>query len=153
LQVHSPIAGVITSWELRKKLDRRPVKLGQILMEVADPKGGYELEILMPEDRIGHIESSTKGTDVPLRVTYFLATDPGTELEGEVLEIEKAAEVRGEEGNTIKIRVKIKQEDVPPHSRPGAGVTAKVYCGKRPIGYVWFHDVIEAIQSRILFRF
>lgn len=152
LQIRSPITGVITSWDLRKKLDRRPVKLGQVLMEVADPKGGYELEILMPEDRIGHIEEAAKNTSAPLRVTYFLATDPGRELAGEVLEIEKAAEVRGEEGNTIKIRVKIRQEDVPPHSRPGAGVTAKVDCGRRPIGYVWFHDAIAFVQSRILFR-
>ena len=32
-------------------------------------------------------------------------------------------------------------------------VTAKVYCGRRPLGYVLLHDVIEFIQSRVLFRF
>ena len=37
--------------------------------------------------------------------------------------------------------------------RQGAAVTAKVYCGKRPLGYVLLHDVIEFIQSRVLFRF
>ncbi len=36
--------------------------------------------------------------------------------------------------------------------RPGATVTAKVYCGRRSLGYVWFHDLLAFVQSRILFR-
>ena len=33
-----------------------------------------------------------------------------------------------------------------------ATVTAPIACGKRPLGYVWFHDVLAFIQSQILFR-
>ena len=36
--------------------------------------------------------------------------------------------------------------------RPGATVRARVRCGKRSIGYVWLHDAIAYVQSRILFR-
>jgi hypothetical protein len=35
----------------------------------------------------------------------------------------------------------------------GADVKAKIHCGRAAIGYVWFHDLWEFIQSRILFRF
>jgi hypothetical protein len=34
----------------------------------------------------------------------------------------------------------------------GAEVTAKVYCGKRSVGYVWLHDLIDFIRAKILFR-
>lgn len=152
LKVHSPIAGIVTSWDLGRTLNRRLVKKGQVLLEVADPDGEWELEVKLPEDRIGHVERAAKDIDEPLRVTYFIATDPGTERVGEVQEIHEAAEVRGEEGNTVLLRVKIKREDVPEYSRPGAAVTAKVNCGRRSIGYVWFHDLIAFVQSRILFR-
>ena len=33
----------------------------------------------------------------------------------------------------------------------GGAATAKVYCGRRPIGYVWFHDLFAFVQ-RMLFR-
>jgi hypothetical protein len=35
----------------------------------------------------------------------------------------------------------------------GADVKAKIHCGRAAIGYVWFHELWEFIQSRILFRF
>jgi hypothetical protein len=152
LKIVSPLSGIVTSWDVAKKLNRRPVKTGQALLEVADPKGDWELEVMMPEDRIGHISRAAKDHEQPLRVTYFLATDPGTEHEGEIQEIHEAAEVRGEDGNTVLVRVRIKQGDIPEYSRPGSGVTAKIYCGRHSIGYVWFHDLIAFVQSRILFR-
>jgi len=50
------------------------------------------------------------------------------------------------------VRVAVNKDDIPPESRTGSGVSAKIDCGKRSLGYVWFHDVIEFIQSKILFR-
>ena len=50
------------------------------------------------------------------------------------------------------IKVAIDKSELP-DLRPGAGVTAKVYCGRRPLGYVLLQDVIAFIQSRILFRY
>ena len=153
LEVKSPGDGIITSWDVQRTLDRRTVKRGQRLLEVADPSGEWELEIQLPEDRIGHVErAQAEAQGKKLRVSYILKTDTGAEKYGEVQEIHEAAEVRGEEGNTILLRVKIDQKDIPAYSRPGATVTARIDCGKRPIGYVWFHDLIEFVQSRILFR-
>jgi hypothetical protein len=84
-------------------------------------------------------------------VEYILASEPGTTRTGEVREIHYSAEVRGEEGNTVLIKADIKQDEVPKW-RPGTTVSAKVHCGSRALGYVWFHDVLAFIQSRILFR-
>ena len=65
----------------------------------------------------------------------------------------QSAEVHGEEGSTVLIKVEINGQDVPEAARkPGATVTAKVYCGRRSLGYVWFHDLLAFVQSRILFR-
>lgn len=78
-----------------------------------------------------------------LRVSYILATDPATTRYGYVEDMHLSAEVRGEEGNTVLIKVAINKDELrPEHIRPGAGVTAKVECGRRAIGYVWFHDLL-----------
>ena len=87
-----------------------------------------------------------------LEVSYILATEPGTTHYGTVKEIHRSAEVHGDEGNTVLIKVAIDKSELP-DLRPGATVTAKVYCGRRPLGYVLLHDVIAFIQSRILFRY
>jgi hypothetical protein len=43
--------------------------------------------------------------------------------------------------------------DIKKQLKVGADVKAKIHCGRAPIGYVWFHELWEFIQSRILFRF
>ena len=80
------------------------------------------------------------------------ATDPNLELQGTVKEIDLSTEVHEEEGSTVLIKVTIDKAQLP-HLRRGVTVTAKVYCGRRPLGYVWFHDLLAFIQSRILFRY
>jgi hypothetical protein len=159
LLVTAPSAGVVMTWELRDRLTGRPVRRGQFLMQVADPEGPWQLELRMPEDQVGHVlESQRQISDQP-KVTYILATDPGTERTGRVIEIHRAAEVRGEEGNTVLIKVTLDDDpgaaedgQMPASRQAGAELTARVHCGRRCLGYVLFHDLIGFIQSRILFR-
>lgn len=162
LEIRSPIDGQVVTWDLENRLMARPVQKGQMLLRVANPNGPWQLELHMAEDRMGHItqaEKLARDRGEPLPVTYILATDPGTKLHGTVKEIQRIAEVRGEEGNTVLIKVAIDRNDIdhngkdPSNLRPGASVSAKVRCGRRSLGYVWFHDVLAFIQSRILFRF
>jgi len=156
LQVTSPIDGMIVTWQVRDRLLLRPVEKGQVLMSVADKTGPWELEVHMPDDRLGHVnravrEAKAAGRD--LVVDYILATDPGTRHRGLVREIHEQAEVRGDEGNTVLVRVTIDPER---HEKEelgaGASVTARIACGKRSLGYVWFHDLLSFIQTQVLFR-
>jgi multidrug efflux pump subunit AcrA (membrane-fusion protein) len=272
LDVKSPINGLVVTWDLRNRLIHRPVQRGQVLLRVADPDGPWQLELHMPENRVGHIvafqhglygqtreelremlreetraklgeaaaaedvdkavetalaavpdenlheklvaqlrqrlagqlqaivanvtdqelrakldgvqreksydEARTKlqailpevsdaelagrlrdlaatapeASSEALKVAYILATEPGTTRFGTVKEIHRSAEVRGDEGNTVLIKVAIDKSELP-DLRPGATVTAQVYCGQRPLGYVLLHDVIAFVQQKILFRY
>lgn len=156
MEVRSPITGVVvTSWDQIENLLQRPVKRGDVLLHVADTSQEWELEVLMPEDRMGHIVQAQKDLGPDLKVEYVLATDPDVQRYGTVRETHYAAEVRGEEGNTVKMSVAIDKQDLVEADllRPGATVTARVYCGRRSVGYVLFHDLFAWIQTRILFRF
>ena len=122
LQVRSPIDGLVVTWDLKNHLIRKPVQRGQTLLRVADPAGPWQLELHMPEDRMGYIaaadeklnqENQAKHEHRGLPVTYILATDPGTQHQGTVSEIARSAEVHGEEGNTVLIKVAIDKKDLP----------------------------------------
>ena len=141
LEVRSPIAGQVVTWKVNDRLIRRPVQRGQTLLRVADPEGPWRLEFHVPDDRMGYIaaameklkkENEATGENRGLPVTYILATDPGTTHKGTVSEVYMSAEVQGEEGNTVLIKVQIDRKDLPNTITAGATVTAKIYCGRRP---------------------
>ena len=135
-------------------------------MEVEDPDGEWQLEIDMPENRMGHIaaearertrlvkEGKMDKEQEPLPVEYILATSPGLDYEGRVTDIHKIANVKGEEGNTVQIKVAIDKKDLLADNhelKSGAGVTTKIYCGRASVGYVWLHDLIAFVHTKILF--
>ena len=151
LKIVSPIAGRVITWDLHNRLIHRPVQRGQVLMRVGDMEGKWVLEIRMPENEMGHVGKAQQEIQPDLEVQYILASEPGTTRTGRVREVHHSAEVRGDEGNTVLIKADINKDELPP-LRPGTSVSAKVCCGQRALGYVWFHDVLAFIQSRVLFR-
>jgi multidrug efflux pump subunit AcrA (membrane-fusion protein) len=155
LEVRSPIDGRVVTWNITDLLLGRPVNLGEELIEIADPNSDWELEILMPEYRMGHIAKAAHASPDKLPVTFYLAANPKQQLQGHVEEIHRSAEVRGEDGNTVLVRVSFDQQalrDVIADPRIGMTATGKVHCGKRAIGYVWFHDLVDFVRAKILFR-
>jgi multidrug efflux pump subunit AcrA (membrane-fusion protein) len=131
-------------------------KISEIQKEKSYDEARAKLKALMPE--ITDKELSEKLAALPseepetMKVAYILATESGKTRYGTVTEVQRSAEVRGEEGNTVLIKVAINKDELP-DKRPGATVTAKVYCGRRPLGYVLLHDLIGFIQSKIIFRY
>jgi multidrug efflux pump subunit AcrA (membrane-fusion protein) len=156
LTIRSPLDGRIVTSNVEERLLDRPVTRGDNLLEVADPSKDWELEVLMPEKRMGHIATARTEAKGKLPVTFFLATNPAKQLQGEVEMDELSAEVRGESGNTVLVRVSFDQSklhEVVADPKINAAATAKIHCGKRPIGYVWFHDLVDFVRAKILFRF
>lgn len=155
LQVKSPIDGRVVKWKVQEELQGRPVTRGQVMMEVADTSGPWELEVMMPESRMGYIAQAWNDSKHELPVTFILATSPSKKLYGKVEEIHHSAEVRGEEGNTVLIRVSFDQDklrEVVSDPKIGAGATAKVTCGRASVAFVWLHDLLDFIRAKVLFR-
>ncbi|HEV2970044.1 MAG TPA: biotin/lipoyl-binding protein [Pirellulales bacterium] len=167
LVIRSPINGQVVTWQIREKLLSRPVEMGQLLLTVSNPDKEWELDVLMPEDRMGFVakaekdkkekaaqEKAESGNEVDPRLdaSYILATETGTRHYGKVFEIERSAHVQGEEGNVVLLKVTVdKLQHDALELRQGASVNVKVDCGTASIGYCWFHDVISFVQKRILF--
>ena len=125
---------------------------------------------------MGHViprlrELREKDPSATLPVTFILATNPDSadKLHGHVVEIAPSAETNGEKGNAVRMRVAFDQQELAKlvagagvsdaalaalkqELKVGADVKAKIDCGRRPVGYVLFHELWEFIQSRILFR-
>ena len=154
--MRSPIDGRVVTWNVEDRLRGRPVNRGENLLEIADPTSDWELEVMMPEYRMGHIAKA--------------ATSIGRQVAGDVLP--------GDQSRARSWKARSKKSIAAPKSaakratrcwsacrsisrqlrevigdpKIGATATAKIHCGKRAIGYVWFHDLVDFVRAKILFR-
>ena len=107
----------------------------------------------MPERRMGHITraDSQLEKDQQLEITYIVETDPTQPHKGTVRKMDPAAHLHEEHGHVVSLFVNIDKSELN-DPRTGASVTAKVHCGRRPVGYVLLHDLFEFVDSRIMFN-
>ena len=169
LVVTSPIDGIVVTWDVKQRLNtKRPVSRMQLLMEIADPNGPWQLELSMPEKRMGHItnyerELKKKDPNARLKVEFIPASHPNVTLHGTVVEIHDRAEVRSDLGsassasstnlNTVLIKVALDdQEALPSKLQIGTECAVRIECGKKPVGYVLFHEAIAFVQKNVIFR-
>ncbi len=161
LQRLSPINGLITTWDVEKVLNSRPVVTGQVLMSVADPEGPWEVEVLMPEKRMRYLDwgfanrakKDEKGEEY-LDVEIILMTAPENKHYGRLYRsgIGERAELDTEDGAVVRLRCVPTDDALLNLSRrPGARVMADVKCGKRSVAFVCFYEVIEWIRANLLF--
>ncbi|QDT37581.1 efflux RND transporter periplasmic adaptor subunit [Stratiformator vulcanicus] len=153
LLLTSPITGVVVTTDVEELLDGRPVNRGEALLKVADVTGSWGLELHVPDKHVGQLLESGKRADEPLEVEYILATAPETTYRGRIARVARATTPDANETNYgLKVWVDVK-EDKLSRLRPGARVVARIHCGKRSLGYVWFHELIAflSLQSFRLF--
>jgi multidrug efflux pump subunit AcrA (membrane-fusion protein) len=173
LEVKSPIAGMITSWEPQKNLTQRPVEIGQELLQVAATEGDWIMEVDVPDDDMGpvleaksrleaDIKSGAKPAGSTLRAYFVIATDSNHKYEGYVQRISSKAELV-EQKHVVKVTVgfseKVRDEFLANNKkgsnrplRPGAEVRARIDCGEARLSYVIFRDVLHVFYETVMFR-
>jgi hypothetical protein len=81
--VKSPLGGQVVTWDLKNRLPiGRPVNRGQVLLCVADPDGPWQLELHMPEHRVGHVvqQQQAKYDESRMRLRELLAENARAKL-------------------------------------------------------------------------
>ena len=123
-------------------------------MTIAAADTDYEVDLFMPERRIGHLHRARdamkkNNPDADLGVDFISMYDPGRVHTGRVIQVNPTAEAHEEHGNMVRIRVQPDDELLNP--RPGATVTANVHCGRAPWLWAKLHEAWEWLQASPLF--
>lgn len=158
--IRSPIDGVITTFEVND-LKGKTVKPGEKLLEIAKIDGAWEVQLNIPEMHVGKIrEALAKSEKRQLNVRLWISTDPNTYYEGTLNENGMGGMVShvSENEAVLKCRVEIGDDLRKEIDRlKGIGmpvevmVQAKVNCGNRSIGYVWFYQLWEFFFEHVVF--
>ena len=152
LLLKSPISGTVVTFRVDELLENRPLTRGDAPLMIVNPKSDWELDLYMVETKMGHVRSYKPDGDT-YKLRYILESDPRNRLDGTVAlsDIQNRAELTEEHGNAIRMTGKINNQQDLKYALPGTEVKARLYCGRQPIGYKWFHQLIEWIQANLLF--
>lgn len=159
LVVRSPIDGRVLTWDVADRLIARPVERGEVLVTVADLSADWQLELEVPDDRIGHVMAARQKLEPNLPVRFRLRAEDDARHVGHIEEIATTADVESKPGATPSPHVLVKvaldtqelSDAVQGDLRPGLSARAQIDCGRRSIGYVWLHDVWDRIVGWLKF--
>ena len=146
LKIYSPLDGTIVSWDPVRQLTERPVTPDDVVLVVAAVDSEWQMELYIPERKYGHVVDAGQNPGV----TFFAATNPNKKYQGRIERMEGHAAEHPTYGSCVRAFASFDPRDHP-ELYVGAAVTAKIHCGKRSVGYCWFHELFEFVQSRLLF--
>ncbi len=151
LAIHAPISGTVMTWDAKRRLENLPVAANQPLLTLADLDGPWQVELMIPQNRVGYIQDALqKKNGAQLTTEMILATDPNRRIPGRLVRISDRAEPTGD-GQTVFRAIVEMDKTLIDHPQPGAGVTVRVECGSRAAGFVWFYQVIDFVRTQVLF--
>jgi multidrug efflux pump subunit AcrA (membrane-fusion protein) len=150
LTVRSPIAGQVLTWDVAQVLASRPIERGQMLLSIGDPSGPWELDLRVDDDRVGHLLDARRNSDHPLPVSFLLAMDPDHECTAQLSDVALNTDLLENDRPQVLVTATVDREALP-RLRPGASVLAKIHCGRRSLGFVWLHDLWDALRTRLFF--
>jgi multidrug efflux pump subunit AcrA (membrane-fusion protein) len=149
LTLRSPLQGDVVTWDLTDLLSERPVQAGNTLMEVAFLEGAWEVLVYIPDADVGRVVQALDSHPAGLEAEFILETDPAVRYDGRLTSVSQTIERVDRHGPSAVGRLEI--QDRISFRKPGAIATARIRVGWRPIGYVWFHDVVDFVRRRFLF--
>jgi biotin carboxyl carrier protein len=149
LTIRAPIAGTVASFQVEQTLLHRPVRRGDLLLEIMNEDADWRLEVTVPEQRMGHLNSARHNQPGRrLKAEYVLATSPEETCHGEVELVGTRTNASAEQGSIVNVYVSVDRAEIR-NCRIGAEAISKIDCGQKSLAYVLFGDAVEFIQRRL----
>ncbi|MCS7468782.1 efflux RND transporter periplasmic adaptor subunit [Stieleria sp. ICT_E10.1] len=161
LQITAPIDGVVSAWQLKRKLSDRPVARGNHLLSIVRTDGPWQLRLEIPDEDAAEIFRASTAEDA-LKVEFAAASHPESTFVATLQSVSGAAR-RNAQGATVIDAIATVDPPVDADRRfgmqtfasadahNGVEATAKIRCGRRSILGSWFGDVADFVHRNLLF--
>jgi hypothetical protein len=154
--VAAPLAGKVVTFDSREQLVGKTVKPGDPLLRIACVDGPWEIELLIPEGRLAPLREGMQSTpDGELNVQLLLASHPLRTFQGRLRRDGLGGETTVKDNAVVlPVRVQVVDPELLPQLRAlpvGLEVHARVQCGPRALGRVWFGDLVEFFYEHLWF--
>lgn len=158
-KIRAPMAGSVVTFDLTQ-LRNLMVKPGDKLVEIARLDGPWEVELRIPEAHVGHVrEALAQRFPEPLEVDLMLLSHPDRRYKGTLHRDGLGGRVEMHNNEPVlTARVQVGEDLAALLRQLGGGampneteVRAKIRCGHRAVGYVWFYQLWEFLFEHLIF--
>lgn len=161
LTITAPIDGVISGWQLERRLGGRPVGRGNQLLSIVDADGPWQLRLEIPDADAAEVVAAMDSSG-PLAVQFAAASHPDQTFAGRLSSIATSARRNANGVNVIDAIATIQSGNealaeielesfVASEIRTGVETTAKIVCGRKSALASWFGDVSDFFHRNVLF--
>lgn len=154
LVLRSPIAGTVLSASRVSDLQGLPASPSEPLFTVADLNGSWQLELKIPEGRVGYVrEAMMDSTEDPI-VDFMIGSNPNVALKGRLVYVSRRAIPSQEGVPEFRAVVIIDAEElIDRHDElySGVGATARIRCGQTSLGFTLFYQVYDWFRTTVFF--
>ena len=151
LVILSPIEGVVTNWQLKDNILKKPVRWGEELANIAFESGAWKINFKVPEHQIGYLLAAKKESDDPVEVEFFFESNPTKKIKTQILKISPSTELDAEFGPVVSVVCSVPDDAAANFSkRHGARVIADVHCGKKSVFDSWTQEFFDSLRRRLV---
>jgi len=145
LNILSPIRGLVVSRDLRRELETRPLRRGDILFQVADLDGEWQLNVQIADRDSNYLKKHLAEGD--REATFVFDSLPREQFRTKVKQVSATIENPTGTSPFLLVVADIESE-VAKRAYMGANAHVRLTCGEQPFWFVWCRPLVEALQKR-----
>ncbi|MBI1348217.1 biotin/lipoyl-binding protein [bacterium] len=143
--VTAPISGTVTTPHLRDQLTQRPLQRGDLLLEIASDRDGWQLELMIPEAEFGKFQRTTNHIDPTSATAEFRLTSQPQEVHHALVTTVAPRTIEVPDvGPCIPVTAQVADFETT-EARWGADVEARLIGPQTTLAEALFGDFIDAL--------
>ncbi len=148
LTIRAREGGKLASWDIRNRLLNRPVAVGDLLLSTFQPEGQWQLQVSIPENRLGLIQKALESSESrQLPVRFAFSGKPDQVLEARLIELGTQMTRVAGGSNVMLAKAAIDSQSLTV-KKEGALARVTIECGRVPALWLLVRDAWWACESR-----
>ncbi|MFN3190119.1 MAG: efflux RND transporter periplasmic adaptor subunit [Aureliella sp.] len=150
LTIRADRSGKVTTWDLSNNLTNRPVKSGATLLTTCKPDGEWELQLSIPDHRIGLIQNALQESNPgSLPVRFSLRSQPNAVVQAELRRLGLQIQRQPDDAKRFLLAKATFPAKEIPLKQNGSIASATIECGRVPLGWLIIRDAYTALRASI----
>ena len=159
LVIRADRSGVVDAWQINQRLSSRPLRRGELMLQVIEEDSPWMVDVEVAQSRIGHLQSASSNQN--LETTVVMEADPSHSLHAQLKQIGPSQSNESPEGgSSTSVLLRLDDEASAMISKQhgsshqaGAPTRVMFHCGKAAAGYLLFQDVIRSVRGTMALYF
>lgn len=154
LTVRADRNGTVDAWRIEQRLQSRPMRRGDLLLRVIASDSDWLADVQVPQSRIAHLQKAQAAQQLSTKV--LLEANPQHSLDAQLLQVGPSMPADTGDVPSTAVLLRLQGQltgtdgsQPPPAGASGAPARVMFRCGKTPIAYLLFQDVIRSTQSNL----